>query len=426
MRALKYYFLCLAFLATIGANGQLFTEQYSIVNDAVSRYLSEVTYTSIEEPSRVIDYTVYTGERLDLPLPVVINVPSAYRNFVKKGLISFSYSFDKDFSESVTHTITLNKTQQQILIYDVQPGMPCYYRFFLRGNLVHWGVFETEGQLRMIYVPSMGNVRDLGGWPVADGRSIKFGKLIRGIEMNGMHPADEEDIHHLLDIGVAAELDLRADYEDAHGISAFNFKSESEVETGEVPTYLYMNDSGQLLKQMTQYSYLQRWRKEFQFIVQNLRLGRTVYYHCRWGADRTGYLSLLLEGLLGVGYDGLVKDYELTSFNEGLRKEKESIDPIISFIMTHRGTSLQQQFNTFWRQRVGVSQDDIDYFIEEMLEGEKIPDEDPVVTGIDDRQSPDNDVVKGYFSMDGKPIDRQHRGIILERYRDGKVRKIIR
>ena len=40
-----------------------------------------------------------------------------------------------------------------------------------------------------------------------------------------------------------------------------------------------------------------------------------LYFHCIHGADRTGTLAVLIEGLLGVSEEDIVKDYELTSFN---------------------------------------------------------------------------------------------------------------
>ena len=40
-----------------------------------------------------------------------------------------------------------------------------------------------------------------------------------------------------------------------------------------------------------------------------------VYYHCYGGADRTGTLGFLINGLLGVSYSDLVIDFELTSYS---------------------------------------------------------------------------------------------------------------
>ena len=42
---------------------------------------------------------------------------------------------------------------------------------------------------------------------------------------------------------------------------------------------------------------------------------KPIYYHCYGGADRTGTLGFLINGLLGVSYSDLVIDFELTSYS---------------------------------------------------------------------------------------------------------------
>ena len=221
-------------------------------------------------------------------------------------------------------------------------------------------------------------------------------------------------------MGVAAEIDLRSYYEVDHGVSAFGFKDAVEVATDEVPTFLYANDSGQLLSHLTMNKYLQHWREQFEFIVDNLSEGRTIFFHCRWGANRTGYLALLLEGLLGVTYDGLIKDYELTSF-ANLNEKKENIDPVINFIQQLDGETLQEKFNTFWKERVKVKQEDIDYFIDEMLDGEK-PGGDVVTSIADVKESS----VSTTYDLQGRRVSANRRGLIIQRQQDGSVRKIVK
>ena len=43
--------------------------------------------------------------------------------------------------------------------------------------------------------------------------------------------------------------------------------------------------------------------------------GKSIYFHCRIGADRTGTLAYILEGLLGVVDEERLQDYELTFFS---------------------------------------------------------------------------------------------------------------
>lgn len=395
----------------------------NIQNDAVSRYLNEVTYTAQEDSSCIDNYLVNNGVCLDVPQPVFIEISDLFKKFIRIGNSYICYSSDDSFKPQLTDTVNILKKETGVFIYDLQPGVEYFYRLYIQNAIIAKGKLTTEGPVRMIYLPSVRNVRDLGGWKTSDGRTIRYGKLIRGSELNGMHTADAADMQHLLNLGVSAELDLRANWEDTYGVrgvSAFGFKSAADVEAGEVPSYLYTNDSGQILDNLKQYLWLQRWRNEFNFIVQNLRVGRTIYFHCRWGADRTGYLSLLLEGLLGVPYDGLVKDYELSSFAL-LDKKKEIIDPVIEFIRTIDGKTLQEKFNTFWTKRVGVKQEDINYFIDEMLEGEKKQEqiESSIITL---RELP----IGMNYNLQGRRISSHQRGLVIQRQQDGSVRKMVK
>ena len=410
MKRLRYCLACVASVLAVSVMAQSEHFHANIQNEAVSRFMSEVTYSTMDDVSQVDEYlkTAAAGERLDVPQPVYVQLPELLRTYMGNKNFSVLYWLDGTTDAEVTDTVTAKVNSQGAPIYDVQPGVECQYNTYFYNNVIGSGTVTTEGPVRMINLETMRNVRDLGGWTTIDGRTIKYGKLIRGSELNGMHVASAADIRHLRILGVEAELDLRADYEDAHGVSAFGFKSARQAGSDEQATYLYTSDSGQLPAHLTQYMYLQRWRQEFNFIVANLRASRTIYFHCRWGADRTGYLSLLLEGLLGVPYDGLIKDYELTSF-ASLNKKKEMIDPVIEIVLTHKGETLQEKFEDFWVKRVGVKQTDVDYFINEMLEGEE------VVTSVSKvQQSPVSTIT---YDLMGRPVSPNYKGLFIRKGR---------
>jgi len=410
MKRLRYCLACVASVLAVSVVAQSEHFHANIQNEAVSRFMSEVTYSTMDDVSQVDEYlkTAAAGERLDVPQPVYVQLPELLRTYMGNKNFSVLYWLDGTTDAEVTDTVTAKVNSQGAPIYDVQPGVECQYNTYFYNNVIGSGTVTTEGPVRMINLETMRNVRDLGGWTTIDGRTIKYGKLIRGSELNGMHVASAADIRHLRILGVEAELDLRADYEDAHGVSAFGFKSARQAGSDEQATYLYTSDSGQLPAHLTQYMYLQRWRQEFNFIVANLRASRTIYFHCRWGADRTGYLSLLLEGLLGVPYDGLIKDYELTSF-ASLNKKKEMIDPVIEIVLTHKGETLQEKFEDFWVKRVGVKQTDVDYFINEMLEGEE------VVTSVSKvQQSPVSTIT---YDLMGRPVSPNYKGLVIRKGR---------
>lgn len=263
------------------------------------------------------------------------------------------------------NAVVVQTEDTTLSIYNLVPQQD--YEFTLKDTTVN---IHTTGQVRMLNVPNIRNVRDMGGWPTVDGRHIKYGKLFRGTELNGnIYILDSLGKSILLDdLHIGAELDIRADYDSGEKTSVLGFIDEKAAGGNGVASYYYTNDSGQTTDQLVMYIYKYRFRMEFNFIVNNLRLGRNIYIHCVSGANRTGYLAMLLEGLLGVDYDGMVKDYELTTFF-GRTETKAKIDPSIEYILSLEGETMQQKFRDYWLNVVKVKKADVDYFVSTMLEG---------------------------------------------------------
>lgn len=63
---------------------------------------------------------------------------------------------------------------------------------------------------RRIKVGQMLNLRDLGGYETEDGRITAWGKLFRSDLPTGLK---QEDIEHLLYLGITTVIDLRSDME---------------------------------------------------------------------------------------------------------------------------------------------------------------------------------------------------------------------
>lgn len=358
MRHLSLFVLLSLVLACWAQDGSIIT--VNLENDAVQRYLSEVHYAR-EDTSRVKDYNVAPPTYRDRPTPARVPIPAA-----DAADLLLTYADDADYSEGV-QTMALQQGSREAVIYNLTPQRTYYYQVTAGGQTLSKGEIHTEGQVRMIYVPGATNIRDIGGWPTSDGRRIKYGKIFRGSELNGLHDVAPEHLAILTDqLGIQAEMDLRTWSDSAHNISAFGFQSNSSG-TSQYPPYYYTYGSGQLPEHLMLRAYRYRWKWEFTFMYNNLRRDRNVYYHCVWGADRSGYLSLFIEGLLGVDYDHLIKDYELSTMYSGSRV-KERIDPVLDFIMALEGETLQEKFNTFFVDSLGVYQSYINYFRDEMLE----------------------------------------------------------
>lgn len=409
-------FFCFGLLNSYGQN-TIPTRDYQVnlENEAVHQYMQDVVYEP-HDNSLIDNYRKELDEeRLDWPNPVVIDIPPSTANKL------YIYCCDDNtLQDSLVFNVSARKNSAEL--FNFIPNR--IYRYQIKDDedvVLQQGKIHTSGQLRQIKVCStVSNVRDLGGWKTTDGMKLRYGKIFRGTELNGEHIATKKGIEILRELGIEAELDLRADYNRSYNTSAFGFSSYSEGEY--VPNYFYSSDSGQLLSHMTDDVYLGKWQLAFQFIVDNLRQGRSIYQHCVWGRDRTGFLSFLLEGLLGMSYSDLAKEYELTFFTYNKKSTKESIDKVFDYIETMDGENLRVKFNTFFINKIHAQQDDIDFFRSEMLE--KDNGTDNAIRNIETDLDGIN--IDRMYNLNGRVVMTPKKGsIYLIRDKYGHTHKII-
>lgn len=146
------------------------------------------------------------------------------------------------------------------------------------------------------------NVRDLGGW-ACDGGTVKYGLLIRG----GRITAEDRDVL-VGELGVQHEIDLRG-------------KEGRDPSDGDVATESPLgNDVWFTIAQkaaMYALTPVETWQTYLRCVIDAVTHREPVYFHCTAGADRTGTLACVLEGLLGMSQSDIDKDYELTTFYSG-------------------------------------------------------------------------------------------------------------
>lgn len=168
-------------------------------------------------------------------------------------------------------------------------------------SVVASGSFPTRGRLHQVYfTPNVRNGRDLGGYKGYGGKTIVYHKLYRGGRVDGKY-LNSDGKKEMLAEGIRAEVDLR---------EASDVPSKSPIGDN-VDFYAPGFDSG--------YNHMVRdnkpkTRDTFMWVVQRLREGKPVYFHCAAGRDRTATLAVLLEGALGMSDSDMAKDYELTYF----------------------------------------------------------------------------------------------------------------
>ena len=157
------------------------------------------------------------------------------------------------------------------------------------------------------------NVRDNGGYMTSSGKRVKQGLVYRGGEITTMTSSGHYNTITEVakkafreDMGMVGgiELDLRGNSDIGDGYKACGF-----AEDGDIDYVMHAIKSYEQTFTQT--------RSEVAPIFEILKNAdkKPVYYHCFGGADRTGTIGFLLNGVLGVSYTDLVIDFELTSYS---------------------------------------------------------------------------------------------------------------
>ena len=209
------------------------------------------------------------------------------------------------------------------------------------------GTLNPLDQVRWINSKTS-NMRDLGGW-ACDGGTVRYGLLYRSGELNSQ---DESLL--IEELGINTECDLTAD-----GVPAFPRK---------------MRFIGHTSYAMYSLANTEAWRVNLRGIFDAVRYGDPVVFHCSMGADRTGTLACILEGLLGVSQSDIDKDYELTSFyairarNGNYQGGTTDWAHLISQILALNGDTFRDKCVNFV-VGLGFTEDEINAFRSAMIVG---------------------------------------------------------
>ena len=285
------------------------------------------------------------------------------------------------------------------------------------------GSFKTNGSVHQVFFKSKcRNARDLGGWKTADGKTVKYRKIYRGGRMNDrwetmLNAAGEREV---LAEGIGAELELRGsdDYMTVPAVTGIDHchpcieeggkvmlgvtkpsakncakwlkldpdspKTAAEKEAIDVKTYTPTSEEYAAFKT----AYKAKTKECFMFVYNSVKAGKGVYFHCSLGRDRTGTMSILLMGLLGIPEHEISKEYELTyfapvGFSVSSSDKESNPKPVFNntreqwvysdvvpyfWSLAGSGGTFAQGVEKYLTTMAGVSQADIDDFKSLMLE----------------------------------------------------------
>jgi hypothetical protein len=356
----------------------------NLENDRVKAFLDKLEANPYDPTD--YSYTYMTDEfcgginannRLDWPRPVRVNWTggaSAVQVYNDAGMTQPELS------------VSVSGNASSADIYNLIPGRTYYYKVVSGNSEVASGAFKTSGRRRMMKVGDSPfdqnhaiNCRDFGGQFTLSGQTLVYGKIFRGSNMDDTSDEAKDVLLHYMHVGL--DVDLR-----------YNKSWWWQNERG-----AYLNDAlgfGNMHTTETYNSWeeltdVNRMGATLGYIFNAVQNDIVVYIHCKVGADRTAYVCMLLEAILGVPQGWCDVDYEMTSFagdavNDNPRqrtghgnyyylpdidKKTGQITKIkgVAFINTFPGDTFQEQAIYYLTTGLGFSMETITAFQNKML-----------------------------------------------------------
>jgi len=184
---------------------------------------------------------------------------------------------------------------------------------------------------RQIDLDGCVNFRDLGGYPTSDGRRLRWRTLYRSDALHALSPIDVTRLRE--ELATTDIVDLRSSFELAN--DGRGLLEGEPIEFHHIPLFDSRarpanHDAAMQLSLGERYiGLMEVARDPIARVIETLACSRGgAVYHCAAGKDRTGVISAVLLGALGVPDDLIVADYALSS---------ENIEAIIERVLKMKG-----------------------------------------------------------------------------------------
>ena len=299
----------------------------------------------------------------------------------KNSKYTVYFADNKDFEDAYIVTTTKTSLTNEVGIF--VPGKTYYW--FVCGNSTgkcsavdSFTVVNTP--VRYITAGNVINMRDLGGQVNADGDKVKYELIYRGAALDEYTSHLDDDARYVFEyLGMKSEIELRGGME--HDYTPWD-ENNSNVHYTQGAAYqeIFTMNSNQISQYKAMFEKLAN-KDNYPF-----------YFHCSAGADRTGTLAFLLYGLLGVSYDDIRPEYELTTFSAIGLRAADSYQPNLTLDGTYKrmleeygdgSGNLQVAIQNFLTSYVGIFEATLNSIKDILLDKNATPNEKPNIITVD-------------------------------------------
>lgn len=170
---------------------------------------------------------------------------------------------------------------------------------------------------RVLPIEGAYNVRDLGGYEAADGKTVKWRTVLRSGDLNHLTDADLE---YFASIPLVSYIDFRDSTEIANApdrrpatlkndfqlsIAAGSVVEMKDIREGNTDNLLTMGNEMFVRDFQSQF-------REFFHILQD-PANTPLLFHCSAGKDRTGFAAAMFLSALGVDRETIIEDYLMSA-----------------------------------------------------------------------------------------------------------------
>lgn len=227
------------------------------------------------------------------------------------------------------------------------------------------------GSSRLLPLEGSYNLRDMGGYRGAGGRSVKHGMLYRSGMMSMLTEADER---HLAGLGIATVCDLRRPKERGRDPTRWcepagtHYWARDYGETSGVLVEMLRDQV--LTADLVREAMIATYRAlpvdhapSYRYMFERLQTGHVpLLFNCSAGKDRTGVGAALILYVLGVSFDDILEDYLLTNEADhsrlvarmGPRGEQFVEAGAVAPLMAADADYLATAFDSFERDHGGI------------------------------------------------------------------------